>query len=385
MGVRVREVNGTWRVSVNWKGKRKSCNVGKGREGKRAAVAAAEQISAKLILGDRSFLDAPAPEAPAPIYPSLEQALPLWLERKERAGDIRGGTPTSYASRLRTWAYPFVVLDGRRLGALPVNEVTREMLGAVILRVKEAGRSRGIIDGIRNPLRGYYAEMIETKAFPGPNPAGDLKFFVGRRTSRQRPALEFFHPDEGVRLEATAQAAYPRWHPFLLTGLLAGLRWGETAGLYKGDIDWRRGRIHVQQAYSDKANRIGPCKNNKDRWVAASPHLLAVLRSHVEAMDLEGQVRGWSAEQRQVLFPTAEGRIVRHATFIWSVWQPLLSKAGVPYRKYHATRHTYATWMLEAGTDLRWVSKQMGHASLKQTADTYGHLIVERRGRNGSH
>jgi integrase len=45
-----------------------------------------------------------------------------------------------------------------------------------------------------------------------------------------------------------AQAAYPRWHPFLLTGLLAGLRSGETAALYKDDIDWRRGRIHVQRA-----------------------------------------------------------------------------------------------------------------------------------------
>jgi integrase len=252
------------------------------------------------------------------------------------------------------------------------------MLGAVILRVKEAGRSRGIIGGIRYPLRGYYAEMIETKALPGPNPAGDLKFFVGRPTSRQRPALAFFHPDEGARLVDTARAAYPRWHPFLLTGLLAGLRSGESAALYKDDIDWRKGRIHVQRAYSDKANVIGPCKNNKDRWVTASPHLLAVLRSHVEAMDLEGQVRGWSAEQRRVLFPTVEGRMVRHGHFIESVWQPLLATAGLPYRKYHATRHTYATWMLEAGKDLRWVSKQMGHASLKQTADTYGHLIVER-------
>jgi Phage integrase family len=79
-----------------------------------------------------------------------------------------------------------------------------------------------------------------------------------------------------------------------------------------------------------------------------------------------------------VLSPTVNGQMVRHVHFIESVWQPLLSKAGVPYRKYHATRHTYATWMLDTGADLRWVSQQMGHASLKQTADTYGHLIVDR-------
>ena len=61
-----------------------------------------------------------------------------------------------------------------------------------------------------------------------------------------------------------------------------------------------------------------------------------------------------------------------------TVWQPLLAKAGVPYRKYHATRHNYATWMLETGADLRSVQEQMGHASVQQTADTYGHLLPDR-------
>ncbi len=53
-------------------------------------------------------------------------------------------------------------------------------------------------------------------------------------------------------------------------------------------------------------------------------------------------------------------------------------KAGVPYRKYHATRHSYATWLLEDGADLRWVQAQMGHVSIEQTAGTYGHCQPER-------
>jgi integrase len=55
------------------------------------------------------------------------------------------------------------------------------------------------------------------------------------------------------------------------------------------------------------------------------------------------------------------------------------AKAGLPYRKYHATRHTFATWLLEAGTDLRWVQNQLGHSTIAQTADTYGHAQPDRR------
>ena len=41
-------------------------------------------------------------------------------------------------------------------------------------------------------------------------------------------------------------------------------------------------------------------------------------------------------------------------------------------------RHSYATWMLEEGADLRYVKDQMGHASIEETEGTYGHLERER-------
>ena len=63
------------------------------------------------------------------------------------------------------------------------------------------------------------------------------------------------------------------------------------------------------------------------------------------------------------------------------VWQPLLAAAKLPYRKPHAMRHSYATWMLEAGADLRWVKDQLGHASIEETEGTYGHLERERHER----
>jgi hypothetical protein len=66
VGVKVREVEGIWRVVVHWQGHRCSRNVGRGKGGKRAATAAAQQIHAKLVQGDWSVLDAPS----VPPFPS---------------------------------------------------------------------------------------------------------------------------------------------------------------------------------------------------------------------------------------------------------------------------------------------------------------------------
>jgi integrase len=70
--------------------------------------------------------------------------------------------------------------------------------------------------------------------------------------------------------------------------------------------------------------------------------------------------------------------VTHHGLFAGLVWRPLLAKAGLPHRPYHATRHTFATWLLESGADLRWVQRQLGHASIAQTADTYGHVQPDR-------
>jgi integrase len=48
------------------------------------------------------------------------------------------------------------------------------------------------------------------------------------------------------------------------------------------------------------------------------------------------------------VFPTSGGNTVRYPYFHERVWKPLLNRVKLPYRKYHATRHSYATWLLDA-------------------------------------
>jgi integrase-like protein len=45
-------------------------------------------------------------------------------------------------------------------------------------------------------------------------------------------------------------------------------------------------------------------------------------------------------------------------------------------------RHSYATWLLQAGADIHWVKDQLGHASTEETEGTYGHLVRENHERH---
>jgi integrase len=371
----------SWVVVVRWQGERELKIVHAEQDAKALVqmIHKQELAGVNVIEAIRQARTPALPVVEPVAFDTLRVALPAWIERQERSGEIRRSTGLAYRSRLKTWAYPHSLPDGRLLGDVPINAVTREQIGAVIRCVREAGRSMAIVEGIRNPLRGFYADAIETKALPGPNPAADLKHFVGKRAHKPRVGgPTYFAQEEAPQLVATARALFPRWSAFILTGLLAGLRWGESAALRVSDVDFKRGRIHVQRTWSDKAGRIEAPKDHEGRHVKASPALLAALRAHLEAVQLEGQVQDWTPEQRALVFPNKAGRVMQYSTFIEDVWQPLLAKAGLPYRKYHSTRHTFATWLLSDGADLRWVQGQLGHATIAQTADTYGHVQPDR-------
>ena len=52
-------------------------------------------------------------------------------------------------------------------------------------------------------------------------------------------------------------------------------------------------------------------------------------------------------------------------------WHALCESGGVPRRRFHATRHTAATLMLESGASINQISKVLGHSSIAITGDIY--------------
>jgi integrase/recombinase XerD len=104
--------------------------------------------------------------------------------------------------------------------------------------------------------------------------------------------------------------------------------------------------------------RVDQGKGRKDRYVMLSPALLTLLRTY------------WKAERpRQWLFPgTLPGHpISRHAVQL--ACQQARRRAGLKKPiSPHSLRHTFATHLLEAGTDVRTIQVLLGHRSLSTTA-----------------
>jgi integrase len=308
-------------------------------------------------------------------YPPLRTAVPAFLEEQMALGNIRASTARAYRLRLARWAWPLI-------GDVPWNRLTREEIGGAILAIRRAGKTIATIGQVQNPLSTFYQWQQNVHGYRGPNPAADLRFFVGKHRSRSRAEdLQWFRREEARRLLDACRELQPRWWAFLMVSFGAGTRWGETAALMRSDIDWTRQRLHIRRTWSDPVQRLEPCKDGDARWVKVTPGVLAALTGHLEAMDLDAGLKRWSPEARELVFPNGFGRIGRYQTFHERVWCPLLGAARLPYRTPHAMRHTYATWMLEEGADLRWVRDQLGHASIQQTEGTYGHLERERHER----
>jgi len=77
----------------------------------------------------------------------------------------------------------------------------------------------------------------------------------------------------------------------------------------------------------------------------------------------------------ELVFPSEARTPLEINNFVARTFEPLLEAAGLRHIRFHDLRHTYGSLLIRAGASLPYVQRQMGHASVQITADTYIHLL----------
>ncbi len=185
--------------------------------------------------------------------------------------------------------------------------------------------------------------------------ARSLKFEVEKA---ERPRREHKLPNvlskEEIKLILEAHSNIK--HKTMLSLIYScGLRCGELIALKPENIDSKRNLIHINLA-----------KGKKDRIVPLSSKILAMLREYYqkykpETWLFEGQTVGTQYDDRS----------------LQQVLKQALKKTGIKKPvTLHWLRHSYATHLLESGTDLRYIQELLGHKSSK-TTEIYTHVSTK--------
>jgi hypothetical protein len=117
-------------------------------------------------------------------------------------------------------------------------------------------------------------------------------------------------------------------------------------------------------------------KGNKARKVNIPPMLHVVLVDLRNKRMNEAREQGRTSIADDLLFPgEVKERPVSVRSLGENYFEPILEKAGLRRFTFHDMRHTFGSMLLEAGAPLPYVADQMGHASVKITAEVYSHLL----------
>lgn len=164
--------------------------------------------------------------------------------------------------------------------------------------------------------------------------------------ARHRQALpEVLSQDEVVRfLEAVSSL---KCRVALTCAYATGLRVSEVVGVEVRNIDSGRMVIRIENG-----------KGGKDRYVMLSAQLLGILRAY------------WKLTRPQrFLFPGRDPDTAVNVTVLHAACRSAYAAAGIAKKvSVHTLRHSFATHLLEQGTDIRIIQALLGHNNLSTTA-----------------
>ena len=290
---------------------------------------------------------------------------------------VRGSTYYSYKNIIKSHLGD---LGNKRLADITNLMVQGHLLS---LRNQTTGEklSPKMLINIRNFISLVFNYAIQNRMI-NYNPVQGVK--LPKQIKRSTPALTI---EQQKRLETAVRECERLIMFAVIIDLYTGLRKGELLGLQWNDIDFERGCINVTKQLTRHHSKYDP--DHPSVLDLAPPKTEASIRKVyiIDALKLElltykEKMIAWKEEnglqhsEDDFLFTSSKNTAIEPRRF-YQYYKELLDVAGIEDATFHSLRHTFATRCLESGIDIVTVSKILGHADSRITANTYSHLLPE--------
>jgi site-specific recombinase XerD len=233
------------------------------------------------------------------------------------------------------------------LGNIPANNLNEGHLKRYLLFcVEKLKLKENTLHSRINALKFYYEQVLGREKF----------FWEVPRPKKPILVPKVLGEDELARLFNALNNL--KHKAVLFTAYSAGLRVSEIAALKIKHIDSSRMQILVANA-----------KGKKDRYVNLSPVLLDVLRTYVKNYRPAPKEYLFESEQTGRAYPT---RTIQRIFQLAKAKARISKDVGI-----HSLRHSFATHLLERGTDIRYIKDLLGHFNIR-TTERYLHVAKEK-------
>jgi integrase len=297
-----------------------------------------------------------------------------WLDTYKKR--LASSTRTSYQTNLRVHINEFI-------GGIAINKLTTAQIQYMLDSIYNNGEnSLSLVIKVYNVLNGSLNKAVELGMI-AKNPCNAVEF-----PKNNKKKIRVFSIEE----QKAFVKELDNWDSkaLFITYLFTGARLGEIPSLKWTDIDLQRRTLDINKkaivisnngVEGKKTMQIVEdfCKTETStRKVVITPFLVDILQDHkekqkhiAEALNIE-----WSEES--LVFPTSKGTIP-YARNIQEKFGRITKKIGITDATMHSLRHSYATRLFEAGVDIKVVSEQLGHKTVKITYDTYVHVMPDKK------
>ncbi|TFB95594.1 site-specific integrase [Cryobacterium sp. MDB1-18-2] len=246
------------------------------------------------------------------------------------------------------------------LGGIPLGDLERMTVQEWASRLSET-QAPWSVRKIVNTLGGALQMAVDDGRITT-NPAARLKLPKVSKVSKTYLTHEQVHD-----LEEAVEGRGVGYGLVVLVLSYCGLRWGELAGLTVADVDVKRGRLEVRHTMIEINGYLEEStpKDYEERSIPVPAFILLRLEQAI-------------ADRKpgdHVFVGQRGGGVLRNRIFRRGFLTAAAAEIGVPGLTPHELRHTCASLAVSAGANVKALQRMLGHASAKETLDTYADLF----------